>query len=113
MSITLESMQCGLVDGLINISEQKECCLMAMKFLQDSDGHLKKHYSDLKDWPFFLSGEIHRLKESCGHVWEVLNVVRAGPAMLGETNPVESKPGTIQGASAIRWSGTPFMAVIQ
>ena len=86
---------------------------MAMKFLQDSDGHLKHYYIDLRDWPFFLSGETQELKASCGRVWEVLNVVKAGPAMLGETNPVASKPGTIQEASAIRWSGTSFKAMIQ
>ncbi|KAM5322263.1 putative nucleoside diphosphate kinase [Glossophaga mutica] len=113
MAITLEGMQCGLVGGVNNISEQKECCLMDVKLLQDSDGHLRQHYIDLKDWPCFLSGEIHELKASCGHVWEVLNVVKAGPAMPGETNLVESKPGTIQGAVAIRCSGTSFMAVIQ
>lgn len=75
---------------------------MAIKFLQDCNGHLKQPYIYLKDWPFFLSGEIYELKANCGHVWEVLNVVKEGQAMLGETNPVESKPGTIQGASVIR-----------
>lgn len=30
-------------------------------------------------------------------VWEGLNVVKTGRVMLGETNPVDSKPGTIRG----------------
>ncbi|KAF1562049.1 Nucleoside diphosphate kinase B, partial [Eudyptes schlegeli] len=30
-------------------------------------------------------------------VWEGLNVVKTGRVMLGETNPFDSKPGTIRG----------------
>ena len=30
-------------------------------------------------------------------VWEGLNVVKTGRLMLGETNPANSKPGTIRG----------------
>ncbi|XP_030649298.1 nucleoside diphosphate kinase B isoform X2 [Chanos chanos] len=30
-------------------------------------------------------------------VWEGLNVVKTGRVMLGETNPADSKPGTIRG----------------
>lgn len=30
-------------------------------------------------------------------MWEGLNVVKTGRVMLGETNPVDSKPGTIRG----------------
>ncbi len=32
-----------------------------------------------------------------GMVWTGLNVVRAGRVMLGETNPQDSKPGSIRG----------------
>lgn len=30
-------------------------------------------------------------------VWQGLNVVKTGRVMLGETNPADSKPGTIRG----------------
>ena len=30
-------------------------------------------------------------------VWEGLNAVKTGRVMLGETNPADSKPGTIRG----------------
>lgn len=30
-------------------------------------------------------------------VWEGLNVIKTGRVMLGETNPFDSKPGTIRG----------------
>ena len=35
-------------------------------------------------------------------VWEGLNVVKTGRVMLGETNPRDSKPGTIRGDFAIQ-----------
>ena len=35
-------------------------------------------------------------------VWEGLNVVKTGRVMLGETNPKDSKPGTIRGDFAIQ-----------
>ncbi|KAJ1125289.1 hypothetical protein NDU88_003721 [Pleurodeles waltl] len=30
-------------------------------------------------------------------VWEGFNVVKTGRVMLGETNPVDARPGTIRG----------------
>jgi len=35
-------------------------------------------------------------------VWEGLNVVKTGRVMLGETNPRDSKPGTIRGDYCIQ-----------
>ena len=35
-------------------------------------------------------------------VWEGLNVVATGRVMLGETNPKDSKPGTIRGDFCIQ-----------
>ena len=35
-------------------------------------------------------------------VWEGLNVVKTGRVMLGETNPKDSKPGTIRGDFCIQ-----------
>ena len=35
-------------------------------------------------------------------VWEGLNVVKTGRVMLGETNPRDSKPGTIRGDFCIQ-----------
>lgn len=38
----------------------------------------------------------------CFQVWEGLNVVKTGRMMLGETNPADSKPGTIRGDFCIQ-----------
>lgn len=35
-------------------------------------------------------------------IWEGLNVVKTGRMMLGETNPADSKPGTIRGDFCIQ-----------
>uniref|UniRef100_A0A8C5P541 Nucleoside diphosphate kinase A n=1 Tax=Jaculus jaculus TaxID=51337 RepID=A0A8C5P541_JACJA len=51
IAIKPESVQRGLVDEIIKRFEQKGFCLVAMKFLQASEDHLKQHYSDLKDRP--------------------------------------------------------------
>ncbi len=73
--------------------------------LQASQAHLEKHYEDLKSKPFFpglvkymASGPVVAM------VWEGLGVVKTGRVMLGETNPRDSKPGTIRGDFCIQVS---------
>ena len=72
---------------------------------QASVEHLEKHYADLSKKPFFpglvkymASGPVVAM------VWEGLNVVKTGRVMLGETNPADSKPGTIRGDFAVQVS---------
>ena len=71
--------------------------------MQASEDHLRQHYSDLSARPFFpglvkymASGPVVPM------VWEGLNVVKTGRVMLGETNPRDSKPGTIRGDYCIQ-----------
>ena len=59
---------------------------------------MKKHYEDLSSKPFFpglvkymASGPVVPM------VWQGAGVVKTGRVMLGETNPKDSKPGTIRG----------------
>lgn len=68
-----------------------------------SEELLKQHCIDLKDHPFYpglvtymSSGPVVTV------VWEGLNVVKTGRVMLGETNPADSKPGTIHGDFCIQ-----------
>nr|ALS04935.1 nucleoside diphosphate kinase A 1 [Pseudodiaptomus poplesia] len=88
----------GIVGEIIKRFEQKGYKLVAMKFMQASVEHLEKHYADLAKKPFFpglvkymASGPVVAM------VWEGLNAVKTGRVMLGETNPADSKPGTIRG----------------
>ncbi|XP_052579663.1 nucleoside diphosphate kinase B-like [Peromyscus californicus insignis] len=70
--------------------------LVAMKFLQASGGCLKRHCLDPKDHPFF-PGLVKYMNSGpmVSMAWEGLNVVQSGLVTLEETNPADSKPGTI------------------
>merc|ERR1711912_139611 len=72
--------------------------LVAMKFMQASKEHVKQHYIDLKNKPFYgglcdfmSSGPVVPM------VWEGKNAAKAGRMMMGETNPQASLPGSIRG----------------
>merc|ERR1712024_425664 len=73
-----------------------------MKFMKASEELLNEHYGDLKEKPFFPglvkfigSGPVVPM------VWEGKDVVKQGRAMLGETDPLKSKPGSIRGDYSI------------
>ena len=71
--------------------------------MQASEDHLKKHYADLSKKPFFDGLVKYMASGPClAMVWEGLNVVATGRVMLGETNPKDSKPGTIRGDFCIQ-----------
>lgn len=93
-----DGVQRGLVGKIVQRFEEKGFRMVAAKFLQADEVLLQKHYSDLSSKPFFpglisymLSGPVFAT------VWEGRNAVKTGRVMLGETNPADSKPGTIRG----------------
>ncbi|XP_076864375.1 nucleoside diphosphate kinase B [Brachyhypopomus gauderio] len=98
IAIKPDGVQRGLIGDIIKRFEQKGFKLVAMKFLQASEELLKEHYIDLKDRPFY-PGLVKYMGSGpvLAMVWEGLNVVKTGRVMLGETNPGDSKPGTIRG----------------
>merc|ERR1711876_66188 len=88
----------GIVGEIIKRFENKGFKLVAMKMMQASQALLEEHYGDLSKKPFFpglvkymASGPVVAM------VWEGLNAVKTSRVMLGETNPADSKPGTIRG----------------
>lgn len=88
----------GLVGEIIARFERRGYKLVALKFMQASVDHLKTHYADLAGKPFFeglvkymASGPVVPM------VWEGKEAVKQGRVLLGETNPLASKPGTIRG----------------
>lgn len=103
IAIKPDGVQRGLVGEVIKRFEQKGFRLVAMKFLQASEELLQQHYIDLKDRPFF-PGLVKYMNSGpvVAMVWEGLNVVKTGRVMLGETNPADSKPGTIRGDFCIQ-----------
>ncbi|XP_067859923.1 nucleoside diphosphate kinase [Heptranchias perlo] len=103
IAVKPDGVQRGIVGEVIKRFEQKGFKLVAMKFLQAPVALLEKHYCELSDKPFYpplikymSSGPVVAM------VWEGLNVVKTGRVMLGETNPADSKPGTIRGDFCIQ-----------
>eukprot|EP01005_Ploeotia_sp_CARIB1_P000818 NODE_211_length_1169_cov_479.371401_g206_i0.p1 GENE.NODE_211_length_1169_cov_479.371401_g206_i0~~NODE_211_length_1169_cov_479.371401_g206_i0.p1 ORF type:complete len:283 (+),score=84.45 NODE_211_length_1169_cov_479.371401_g206_i0:187-1035(+) len=76
--------------------------MAACKMVQVTEEHAKKHYEDLAKKPFYsdlckfiCSGPMVAM------VWEGLDACKTGRSLLGETNPADSKPGTIRGDFAV------------
>merc|ERR1712150_313830 len=92
----------NLVAKIIARFEQRGYKLVAMKFMQAESKLLNQHYEDLKSKPFF-AGLIKHIGSGpvVPMVWEGKDVVKQGRAMLGETNPLASKPGSIRGDFSI------------
>jgi len=92
----------GLIADIIKRFEQRGYKLVAMKMLQADDELLNEHYADLKPRPFF-PGLIKHISSGpvVAMVWEGKNVVKQGRQMLGETDPLKSKPGSIRGDFSI------------
>ncbi|XP_044932084.1 nucleoside diphosphate kinase A-like [Mustela nigripes] len=103
IAIKPDGLQCSLVGEIIKRFEQKGFRPIAMKLIQTSEDLLKEHYIDLKDRPF-LAGLLKYMQSwpVVVIVWEGLNVVKTGRVMLGETNPPDSKLGTIRGDFCIQ-----------
>lgn len=88
----------GLVGEIIKRFEQRGYKLVALKMLSPSQQHFEKHYADLSSKKFFpgliqymLTGPV------VATVWEGTQAVKVGRLIVGETDPIESRPGTIRG----------------
>lgn len=93
-----DGVQRGLVGQIIGRFEKRGFFLRALKQVLPTEQLLRQHYSDLAEKPFFpkllqymLMGPVVCM------VWEGKGVVATGRKMLGETNPLNSAPGTIRG----------------
>ncbi|KAJ4931598.1 hypothetical protein JOQ06_010043 [Pogonophryne albipinna] len=98
IAVKPDGVQRGLCGEIIKRFETRGYKLVAAKFVQSSEEHMKSHYADLKDMPFYgglckymSSGPVFAM------VWEGQSIVKLARMMLGETNPADSKPGSIRG----------------
>lgn len=88
----------GLVGEIIKRFEQRGYKLVALKMLSPSQQHFEKHYADLSSKKFFPSLIQYMLTGPVvATVWEGTQAVKVGRLIVGETDPVESRPGTIRG----------------
>jgi len=92
----------GLIADIIKRFEQRGYKLVAMKMMHPDEPLLNEHYADLKAKAFF-PGLIKHITSGpvVAMVWEGKNVVKQGRQMLGETDPLKSKPGSIRGDFSI------------
>lgn len=88
----------GLIGEIIQRFERKGFKIVALKMDFPTRVTLEDHYSDLKQKRFFgelinfmLSGPVIAM------VWQGKGIINYARKMLGETNPLESLPGTIRG----------------
>ncbi|KAK2120051.1 Nucleoside diphosphate kinase B [Saguinus oedipus] len=96
-----DSMQHGLVCK-IKCFKQKRFHLADVKFLWALRTP-KQHYIHWKDRPFFPRLAKYRNSGSIlAMVWEGPNAMKTGRVILGETNPVDSKPRAICGNFCIQ-----------
>merc|ERR1712203_479266 len=98
-----DGVQRGLVGEIIKRFEQKGFKLIAIRMMRPGQKHLEEHYADLSKRPFF-PGLVKYMDSGpvVAMCWEGDGVVKTGRVMLGETNPRDSKPGTIRGDYCIQ-----------
>nr|ACO12384.1 Nucleoside diphosphate kinase A 1 [Lepeophtheirus salmonis] len=93
-----DAVQRSLIGEVIKRFETRGFKLIALKFMRASKSLLEQHYIDLEKKPFFRDlVEYMSSGPLVPMVWEGLDVVKLGRAMLGATNPFDSSPGTIRG----------------
>uniref|UniRef100_A0A8C3II60 nucleoside-diphosphate kinase n=1 Tax=Chrysemys picta bellii TaxID=8478 RepID=A0A8C3II60_CHRPI len=105
LAIKPDGVQRHLIGEIIRRFEKKGFKLVGMKLMQASEDLLKEHYIALRDCPFYSHlVEYMRSGPIVAMVWQGLDVVKTAYAMIGETNPADSRPGTIQGDFCIEVS---------
>uniref|UniRef100_A0A674I3N0 Nucleoside diphosphate kinase n=1 Tax=Terrapene triunguis TaxID=2587831 RepID=A0A674I3N0_9SAUR len=103
LAIKPDGVQRHLIGEIIRRFEKKGFKLVGMKLMQASEDLLKEHYIALCDCPFYSHlVEYMRSGPIVAMVWQGLDVNVC--AMIGETNPADSRPGTIQGDFCIEVS---------
>lgn len=102
VAVKPDGMNRGILGNIITRFESKGYKLVAIKTLVPSRQLAEEHYDALRDKKFFkplvdfiTSGPV------CAMVWEGQKVVLTARKMIGQTNPLDSEPGTIRGDFAV------------
>jgi nucleoside-diphosphate kinase len=102
IAIKPDGVQRGLVGDIICRFEKRGYKLVGLKMEIPTKEKAAEHYQDLSSKGFF-AGLVDFF--SSGPIvcmcWEGLDVVRQGRQMLGETQPLNSLPGSIRGDFSI------------
>mmetsp|Transcript_4608 Transcript_4608/g.6738 ORF Transcript_4608/g.6738 Transcript_4608/m.6738 type:complete len:221 (-) Transcript_4608:1792-2454(-) len=102
LAVKPDGVQRGLVGDIIARFEKRGYKLVGLKMVWPTEEMAASHYADLstkKFFPglvkFFSSGPIVCM------CWEGKDIIKQGRQMLGETQPLASKPGSIRGDYSI------------
>mmetsp|Transcript_20809 Transcript_20809/g.30825 ORF Transcript_20809/g.30825 Transcript_20809/m.30825 type:complete len:241 (-) Transcript_20809:15-737(-) len=102
LAIKPDGVQRGLIGKIIARFEERGYQLVGLKMVWPTKKKAEEHYADLSKKPFF-SGLTSFF--SSGPIvcmcWQGKDVIKQGRAMLGETDPLASKPGSIRGDYSI------------
>lgn len=98
-----DGVQRGLVGEVIARFENRGYKLVALKFMMAGEALLKEHYADLAGKPFF-NGLVKFMQTGpvVPMVWEGANAILTGRDMIGATNPLQAKLGTVRGDYCIQ-----------
>ena len=93
-----DGVQRGLIGEIVSRFEERGLKLVGGKFVRIDEALAHDHYGEHADKPFFddlvefiTAGPVFAM------VWEGADATRQVRAMVGETDPAESDPGTIRG----------------
>jgi nucleoside-diphosphate kinase len=97
-----DAVQRRLVGEIIGRFEKRGYKLVAMKLMSVSKELAESHYCDLADKPFFPDlVKFITSSPVVAMVWEGLDIVRQGRALIGATDPRKSAPGSVRGDLAV------------
>ncbi|KAL3789887.1 hypothetical protein ACHAW5_005986 [Stephanodiscus triporus] len=102
LAVKPDGVQRGLIGDIIARFEKRGYKLVGLKMIWPTLEMAENHYKDLSKKPFypslckfFSSGPIICM------CWEGKDIIKQGRQMLGETQPLASKPGSIRGDYSI------------
>jgi nucleoside-diphosphate kinase len=102
LAVKPDGVQRGIVGDIIARFEKRGYKLVGLKMVWPTEQMAGDHYADLSKKPFypglvkfFSSGPIVCM------CWEGKDIIKQGRQMLGETQPLASKPGSIRGDYSI------------
>jgi nucleoside-diphosphate kinase len=102
LAVKPDGVQRGIVGDIIARFEKRGYKLVGLKMVWPTKEMAEAHYADLSKKPFF--GGLCSFFSSGPIVcmcWEGKDIIRQGRQMLGETQPLASKPGSIRGDFSI------------
>ncbi|KAL7522860.1 hypothetical protein ACHAWX_007610, partial [Stephanocyclus meneghinianus] len=102
LAVKPDGVQRGLVGDIIARFEKRGYKLVGLKMVWPTMEMAQTHYKDLSNKPFFPS--LCKFFSSGPIIcmcWEGKDIIKQGRQMLGETQPLASKPGSIRGDYSI------------